>query len=100
MASVIGSDRFIGRTGELSLLRSRVEAARQGTPQIVTVKGPAGIGKTALLRRFISGLDGVTVLRASGEESETTVSFGVADQLLRSGGVSNPGLVGDDAADF
>jgi hypothetical protein len=41
-----------------------------------------------LIERFLFGLDGVTVLRASGEPWEAFVAFGVMDQLLRAAGGS------------
>jgi len=66
--------------------------ARSGRPQVVLVAGPAGIGKTSLIDQFLLGLDGARVLRASGEQWEALVAFGVIDQLLRAAGISK-GLV-------
>jgi hypothetical protein len=59
-----------------------MQAARAGRPRVVLVEGEAGIGKSSLLSRFVSGHRDVCVLRASGEETETLLPWGVADQLL------------------
>ncbi|MFD6289136.1 AAA family ATPase [Streptomyces sp. NPDC060205] len=45
---------FVGRSHSLALLAAARERARAGQPQRVLVEGPAGIGKTALVRRFLS----------------------------------------------
>src|SRR5262245_40353940 len=44
--------RFIGRDGELALLRARLVEARAGRGGLALVVGEAGIGKTALARAF------------------------------------------------
>ena len=41
------SDAFVGRGGDLDALRKRVNSGR-----LVTVKGPGGVGKTRLVKRF------------------------------------------------
>jgi DNA-binding CsgD family transcriptional regulator/tetratricopeptide (TPR) repeat protein len=73
---------FVGRQAELEILSGALAAARASEPQIVWIEGEPGIGKTAFLRRFLANLEGATVLQASGEESETTLEYGVALQLL------------------
>ena len=50
--------RFVGREHELELLRSRLEATRQGQGQVVALSGEAGIGKSRLLFEFSQGLTG------------------------------------------
>jgi DNA-binding CsgD family transcriptional regulator len=80
-------DPFVGRTAELGTLGRALADVGAGRPQTVLLTGPAGIGKTSLIERSLSGLDGVTVLRASGEPWEAFVAFGVMDQLLRAAGV-------------
>ena len=58
------SPRLVGRETELGQLHSWFELARQGTRQVVFVTGEAGIGKTALVERFLeqtAGLDGIRV---------------------------------------
>lgn len=45
---------FVGRTEELATLRSAFESVAQGHAAAVHVYGPSGIGKTELVRRFLS----------------------------------------------
>ena len=80
-------DPFVGRTAELAALRGVLADVGAGRPQTVLLTGPAGIGKTSLIEQFLSELEGPTVLRASGEQWEAFVAFGVIDQLLRAAGV-------------
>ena len=72
---------FVGRAAELGVLQAAVESARARSPQVVLVEGDAGIGKTMLLRHFLDALTGVVVVRASGEEVEAALPFGVLDGL-------------------
>ena len=78
---------FVGRTGELAVLRRLLSEARSGRPRTVLLTGQAGIGKTSLVEQFLAELDDTTLLRASGEQWEALVAYGVADQLLRTAGV-------------
>ena len=56
---------FVGRDGQLAtLLRIHGEVERTKTPQLVTVLGDAGVGKSTLLREFADRL---------GERSPSTV---------------------------
>jgi DNA-binding CsgD family transcriptional regulator/tetratricopeptide (TPR) repeat protein len=75
-------EQFVGRTRELAILDGEMQEARSGRPRIVLVEGDAGIGKSSLLSRFVSGVHDARVLRASGEESETLLAWGVVDQLV------------------
>jgi DNA-binding CsgD family transcriptional regulator len=90
---------FVGRQLELATLRGRLAAARGGAPQVVLVEGPPGIGKTALVSHFLQehcghehGHPAPAVLRASGEETETLLEYGVVDQLARSAARAGAGL--------
>src|SRR4051812_50213066 len=88
---------FVGRRGELGMLRARLAAARTGAPQVVEIQGPPGIGKTALVAAFLADPGGDVpprVLRAGGEETESLLAYGVLDQLARSAGPAGGGGVG------
>src|SRR6478672_4173370 len=88
---------FVGRTGELAVLRRLVSEARSGRPRTVLLTGQAGIGKTSLVEQVLAELDDTTLLRASGEQWEALVAYGVADQLLRTAGVRADVLPTSDA---
>ncbi len=57
-------------------------AAHTLGPQIVWIEGEPGIGKTALVRQFLSTVQGAFVLDASGDETEVTLEYGVVAQLI------------------
>ncbi|MBL7498521.1 AAA family ATPase [Frankia sp. CN7] len=75
-------EAFVGRHEALRTLRDAFATADGGTPVTLLVEGPAGIGKTSLVARFIAETAPPCVLRASGEEDETSLAFGVLDQVL------------------
>ena len=79
---------FVGRDDELHVLRAVLDEVRAGQPQVVLIEGPAGMGKTALVDRFVQLEDDIRVLRASGEPWEALVPYGVVDQLTRGAGVT------------
>jgi DNA-binding CsgD family transcriptional regulator len=87
------SEIFVGREKELGVLRSAMEQVRAGRPQVVLIEGSAGIGKTALLDRFLALETDAQALRASGEPWEALVPFGLVDQLIRAGGMSRAGIL-------
>ncbi|MCX5205385.1 AAA family ATPase [Streptomyces sp. NBC_00237] len=75
-------DAFAGRASELALLQEELRRASEGEPRLVLVDGPGGIGKTALIRRFLGTVTGGCVLRASGAEGESTLPYGVLAQWV------------------
>ena len=90
---------FVGRADELAMLEAAAAAARGGHPKVVLVEGDAGIGKSSLLARFAAGLADAAVLRASGDEAELLLPYGVVGQLVASAegaGGSPPGLLTSD----
>ncbi|MGH9008716.1 MAG: AAA family ATPase, partial [Acidimicrobiia bacterium] len=76
------SEVFVGRSAELRLLEGELAGVRVGGSRVVLIEGAAGIGKTALLRRFLHRAEPVRVLKAIGDEAETLLPYGVLDQLL------------------
>ena len=83
---------FVGRQAELTALRAELAAVRSGRPRVVLLEGTPGIGKTALLDRFLDDESDLTVLRATGEQWEAFVAYGVVDQLMRVAGVSTAAM--------
>lgn len=73
---------LVGRDRELRLFADAVTAVRAGTPRVVLVRGPGGIGKSALLDAALKGLRPRpgAVLRTTCAPG--TAAFGTACGLL------------------
>ncbi|TKK75895.1 helix-turn-helix transcriptional regulator, partial [Herbidospora galbida] len=76
--------KFVGRQAELAALADALRGAGEGRPAVVAVEGTAGIGKSSLVRRFLTGHPGLTVLSASGATEESSLRYGVLGQLMPS----------------
>src|SRR3954468_87603 len=72
---------FRGRPGELELLGRLLENVRGGQSAVLAVRGEAGVGKTALLRRCAAQADGFRVAQIAGVESEMELPFAGLHQL-------------------
>ena len=72
------------RERELGALREGLERACAGEGSLLLVEGPAGVGKTELVReaRAAAGRADVMPLEARGSELEQPFAFGVVRQLL------------------
>ena len=66
---------FIGRAAELHQLTSGVRCSLAGSCSLVLVEGESGIGKSRLLDRFVSSLEGVRVGRATCSELERHLPY-------------------------
>ena len=54
---------FVGRESELELLENTLSRTiRDQRPHVFTVYGEPGVGKSRLLREFLAGVEGVTIL--------------------------------------
>lgn len=96
--SAFRSRFFVGRAAELTELGAVLDAVRCGAPRLVLIQGAAGIGKSALIHRFVEEATDARVLCATADESESSIDHAVVDQLLRQAG--EPGArVGREAAD-
>jgi len=75
---------LLEREPELRRMRNAIGQSVSGAGGLVVVGGPAGIGKTALLRAAVSMAEeaGVRVLRARATDLEQEFSFGVVRQLF------------------
>src|SRR5262249_14691078 len=53
LSSFSGSSFFVGRDHELAQLRERYQASRKAA-QVIALYGESGVGKSALVRRFVA----------------------------------------------
>ena len=72
---------FVGRERELSALRAALGEARFGQAVAVLVEGESGMGKTALLRRFLDELRSAVVLYGRCYERES-VPYKAVDEVV------------------
>lgn len=75
---------LVGRTAECASLRTLLAGAHRGDAGVLLVRGEIGIGKTRLVD-FVTqeaAGNGFTVLRASGHEAESELSFAGLSWLL------------------
>src|SRR4051812_1746541 len=73
---------MVGRTDERARLKALVDAARAGRSGTLLVHGPAGIGKTELLRHAIDDATDFRLLRARGMESESDIPYAGLAELV------------------
>jgi DNA-binding CsgD family transcriptional regulator len=75
---------ILDRDGELAVLRAAAAAAAAGRGAVVLAEGPAGIGKTSLLRAACARppAAGLRILSARGLALERGFSYGIARQLI------------------
>jgi DNA-binding CsgD family transcriptional regulator len=73
---------FVGRTGELARLAELATKVRAGQHQTAVLQGAPGIGKSSLVRHFVSELTDFIVLSATGDPAESQLDLGLIDQLL------------------
>ena len=58
--------RLVGRDAELAALREAwARAVRDASPQLATVIGAAGVGKSRVVAEALAGLEGATILRGT-----------------------------------
>ncbi len=84
---------FVGRRNVSDTLEEALDQVRRCGARIVVIEGPAGIGKSRLVDRFLQRHPDLRVLRAGGEEWEAYVPYGLADQLLGAAGVRGANLL-------
>ena len=82
--SPAGTPSLVGREDELEAVAALLAAARAGTGGVLVVEGPAGIGKTSLLRgaRERAAGEGMTVLHGRATELERDYPMALARQCL------------------
>ena len=75
---------LVERDAERELIESAVAGSELGEGRVVLVYGPAGVGRSSLLRACASdaAARGIVVLQAGGDELERGYGFGIVRQLL------------------
>jgi DNA-binding CsgD family transcriptional regulator len=74
---------LVGREAECARLDRALESARRGRSSVLVVRGEAGMGKTSLLRYAIARAEAMSVVRATGVESEAELEFSGLFELCR-----------------
>ena len=74
---------LVGRSAEIARIAAALEESRRGRGRALVLRGPPGIGKTALLEEGIGRADGFRVLRARCQETEAGLPFAALADLLR-----------------
>ncbi len=72
---------FVGRQREVVELGEAAARARRGEPVVALIEGEAGVGKSTLLNHFVSGLASTVTVRASGDDAERSLGYGLVSQL-------------------
>lgn len=72
---------LIGRASEQKQIAELVDAARHGRSGILTIRGEAGVGKTALLVDTVAQCSDFRVIRISGAESGIELPYAAVQQL-------------------
>jgi ATP/maltotriose-dependent transcriptional regulator MalT len=85
MSQMVPGVDFVGRAAELGVLATQLDQVSAGRARIVLIQGPAGVGKTSLVRQFLRNAVGMRLIAASGDESERCLPFGLVDQFVRRG---------------
>jgi DNA-binding CsgD family transcriptional regulator len=75
------SPPFRGRSSESELLDRLLDDARAGRSAVLVIRGEAGVGKTALMRRAADRASGFRVAQVCGVESEGELPFAGLHQL-------------------
>lgn len=81
---VASSSGLVERSDDLAVAAELARAACSGDGCLLLVEGPAGIGKTSLLREIVSIASdaGLAALRGIGSELDSEFPFGVARELF------------------
>lgn len=73
---------LIGRDAEKSAVAGLLDGARRGRSGVLVVRGPPGIGKSALLDLASVSVEGMEVMRLAGVVTERDIAFAALYELL------------------
>ena len=73
---------FVGRMAQLTDLMDVAATVAAGEPWLVLIDGESGVGKTALVRRFLRQLEQFTVLGSAADPHEFDFPGALLGQLL------------------
>jgi DNA-binding CsgD family transcriptional regulator len=77
------ASRLFGRDVERAAVGDLLDRARRSQSSVLVLRGPAGIGKSALISDTVARAEGFRILAATGVESESGLAFAGLHQLLR-----------------
>ncbi|MEO3854960.1 AAA family ATPase [Acrocarpospora sp. B8E8] len=80
---IVPESGFVGRERELAVLNQAWESAQHSETRIISIDGDPGIGKTALVRRFLREAKPESLVWASGDEAEIDLPWGVLTQIAQ-----------------
>jgi class 3 adenylate cyclase/tetratricopeptide (TPR) repeat protein len=84
---------FVGREAELDLLENTLaRTVRDKRPHVFTIYGEPGVGKSRLLREFIAGVEGVTILSGRALPYGEGVTYWPLAEMIKSAA----GITDDD----
>src|SRR3954470_11755362 len=72
---------FLGRTSERQRLDGMLAHARDGQSAVLVIRGPPGIGKTALLRYAARQASGLRIAQLEGVQAEMELPFAGIERL-------------------
>jgi DNA-binding CsgD family transcriptional regulator len=81
---VSSASAILERDGELARIAEALDSAASGNGRVLVIEGLAGIGKTRLVRetRDLAKQRGFGRLQATGDETETSMAWGVVRQMV------------------
>src|SRR5919204_18112 len=82
---------FVGREAELDLLQNTLERTlRDQRPHVFTVYGEPGVGKSRLIREFLAGVEGATILSGRAlPYGEGVTYWPLAEMVKAAAGISD-----------
>jgi DNA-binding CsgD family transcriptional regulator len=84
--SAEGRTALVGRAAELAALRSVIGDAASGATTVVLVRGPAGVGKSALVQAAAARVESRVVIATDPDDE--SVPYSAVDLVLQASGAS------------